>query len=143
MKKFIYLSMLFTAFALMSVSCTKPTDDTPVVKTSGELYPAYVGKWNNDSTINGDGSALSPGSTVRQYEFEFQDVKAIISAKNYAPDIMHYNSWSISGNTLTFSKGIEIVGDQNFIIVSPPTNNKMILQFTDYLGNTYKYFLNK
>jgi len=75
---------------LMSSSCKK---EEPL--TSGELYPSYLGKWMNDSTYkNGFNNTINP-----QLNFEFQDIKALITAKNDSAMHEEFN-WYISGSII-------------------------------------------
>ena len=118
------------ATVLISTSCCKEDDPFNEDPTSGELYPAYVGVWENDSTTV-DGVR---DYDVFQYGFIFEDVNAS-TVTNGVPRT--YPSWSINGNTLKLS-GSADYNDETFTITSPPSGNKMILGQSNRL-----YYLSK
>jgi len=135
MKKVTYLLALVFALTLMSFSCTEKEDD-PL--TSGELYPAYVGVWECDST----NPARIGDKLAYQWDITINDVNAtlysvdinvipndIISTTNYL--------WTVSGNELMFNNETN-TNPINFMVVSAPTEYNMVLKRDNVI-----YYLSK
>ena len=136
MKKVTYFMILMFALVTVFTSCEKSDDDplTPIVKTSGELYPAYVGVWQNDSTYsNGEFDDYTA-----QYGFEFENVKAYLFS--VLTGEKSYDGWVISNSTLTL-ESIDY-GNRDFTIVLA-SSNKLVLEITDCNNNIMTYYLSK
>jgi hypothetical protein len=141
MKKSIYFLTVIFALILMNTSCTKPANDdgSDGIKSSGELYPTYVGTWKNDSTYK-DGVKTS---SVFQLNFKIENVITTVTAKNNSVTNRIYGSWNVSGTTLNLigDKNIapyEAITNEAYIITTAPTAHKMVLS-----QGTNKYFLSK
>jgi hypothetical protein len=130
MKKIAYLSILILSLALVSTSCCKEEDPIP-----DNPNVAYLGNWYNDET-RVDGVV---DVTVTQKEFEFQEVKLIVTASNNSSYNRVYDSWSISGTTLT---AIYDGSPETYIIVSAPNAGKMTLNYSSG-GKLYTYKLSQ
>ena len=127
------LVMVFTA-------CEKDGDD-PVVpeQTPGELFPAYVGNWKNDSTYKNDVITFQ----AFQYNFDIGDVQATMYADRVG-DLVH-DSWTVSNGELTLNGTIGVVGTHKFTVTSPPDGNKMVLSTIPdkYNKDIFTYYLSK
>ena len=126
------------ATVLISTSCCKEDDPFNEDPTSGELYPAYVGVWENESTYLITNLTTPITDDGKRREFEIQAVKAIQTTVDKTQKV-EYETWSVSGNDVLTLK--DIVGDDGtytLTVISPPFGGKMTLE-----ANVYRYNLTK
>lgn len=135
MKKVTYLLALVFALTLMSFSCTKEEDE-PVVPPT-EHPTAYITNWRNDFTeLNG-----VENGTVQQYSFNLTNTVAIVSGNPGTVD-NEFDSWKVSGTTLTLIDPVNELGTWTLTVTYEPNGGEMILQRV--VGDdTYTYHLSK
>jgi len=125
-----------SAMVLMLTNCSK-NDSTPSNDSD-----SYVGYWYNDST-------LVNGKNLGQvrHEFDFQARKLIITDLGNSSFHIDFASWTISENKLYVNDYIsgDYGGDYTFFtIISPPSNNKMVLEVNLWDGKEIdRFFLRK
>lgn len=165
MKKLGYLLFVFFSMVIVT-SCGKDETNDPITKTSGELYPEYVGTWETISPVH-TFDAYDDG--IKYYEFfyifEIQNVKAKVIIKSLTyhvskeysalnglmPEIEYitedeWGNWDISIDYFSFyyTENHDMVGNIYRFVTLPKNGYMEITDFAhEHGGHTYIYSLKK